>query len=100
MRPAGEVRTALLAASVALTTATSSPTLHELACHSKVGFLAARRTVDHMRRAGQLAIVRTRIVSYRNRPVAEYCPPARLVEIGVQRCVLRDVFASWSTPII
>ena len=99
MRPPGEVRDALLASAMALTTIARSPTLRELLNHSQVGRLAGRRTVDHMRRAGQLAIVRTRVVGYRNRPVAEYCPPAELVDVDGDRCVLRDVLASWSTPI-
>lgn len=100
MRPAGEVRQALLDAAKRLTTPERSPTLRELACHSQVGFMAARRTVDHMRRAGQLAVVRTRKVEYRNRPVAEYAPPAQLEALGVQRCALRDMFATWATPIV
>lgn len=100
MRPAGEVRQALLQAAEDLTTQERSPTLLELAAKSQVGFMAARRTVDNMRRAGALAIVRTRKVDYRNRPVAEYSPPAVLEELGVQRCALRDMFATWATPIV
>lgn len=100
MRPAGEVRQALLDAALTLSTPASSPTLLELAKHSQVGFMAARRTVDNMRRAGVLVVVRTRKVDYRNRPVAEYCPPTRLEAMGVQRCALRDVFATWRTPIV
>ncbi|APW38985.1 hypothetical protein RD110_18705 [Rhodoferax koreense] len=83
-----------------LTTPTSSPTLLELAHDAKVGFKDARVTVDNMRRAGVLVVVRTRVVSYRNRPVAEYCTPARLEVLGVKRCALRDAFASWATPIV
>ncbi len=100
MRPPGEVRQALFDSALALSTPTSSPTLLELAQHSQVGFLAARRTVDNMRRAGILVVVRTRKVDYRNRPVAEYCTPKRLEAMGVQRCALRDVFATWQTPIV
>jgi len=100
MRPAGEVRQALLDAALALTTPDRSPTLLELAAKSQVGFLAARRTVDNMRRAGVLAVVRTRRVEYRNRPVAEYAPRAKLEDLGVQCCALRDMFATWQTPIV
>ena len=100
MRPTGEVRQALFDAALALTTPARSPTLLELAQHSQVGFLAARRTVDNMRRAGVLVVVRTRKVDYRNRPVAEYCTPQRLEALGVQRCALRDAFASWQTPVV
>lgn len=100
MRPTGEVRQALLDAALALTTPERSPTLLELAAKSQVGFMAARRTVDNMRRAGALVVVRTRKVEYRNRPVAEYAPPDRLVQLGVQRCPLREMFATWRTPIV
>ena len=100
MRPAGDVRQALLDAALALTTPERSPTLLELAEKSQVGFLAARRTVDNMRRAGALVIVRSRVVPYRNRPVAEYSPPELLRELGVRQCPLREVFATWRTPIV
>ena len=100
MRPAGEVRQAIFEAVLALTTPERAPTLLELACHSQVGFLAARRTVDNMRRAGVLVVVRTRKVEYRNRPVAEYCTQQRLKALGVKRCALRDVVADWHTPIV
>lgn len=100
MRPAGEVRQALFESALALSTPTSSPTLLELALHSQVGFMAARCTVDNMRRAGVLVVVRSRKVEYRNRPVAEYCPPKRLEAMGVQRCALREVFGTWQTPIV
>ena len=100
MRPAGEVRQALLDAAHAMTTPDQSPTLLELATRSQVGFLAARRTIDNMRRAGVLVVVRTRKVDYRNRPVAEYSPPARLEALKVERMPLREMFATWSTPIV
>jgi hypothetical protein len=72
MRPAGEIRQVLLTAVGELTTPDRGPTLYELACHTKVGSEAARRTLDNMRRHGAVHIPRTRRVSYRNRPVAEY----------------------------
>lgn len=100
MRPVGEVRQVLLQAAEELTRPDCSPTLLELAKHAQVGFLAARRTVDNMRRAGVLVVVRSRKVDYRNRPVAEYSTPRKLDEIGVKRCALRDVFANWATPIV
>lgn len=74
MRPAGEVRQALLQACAALAQPERAPTMRELAAQACVGLKAAERTVDHMRRAGQVHIVRTRRVPYRNRPVAEYAP--------------------------
>ncbi len=75
-RPAGEVRRALLQAAVALSMGDKAPTLRELARKARVGQSAARVAVSNMRRAGSLVIVRKRHVKYRNRPVAEYAPPA------------------------
>ncbi|MBN8749509.1 MAG: hypothetical protein J0I65_18610 [Variovorax sp.] len=101
MRPPGEVRQALLDAALALTTRERSPTLMELACKSQVGFLAARRTVDNMRRAGALVIVRTRAVDYRPRPVAEYSPPDLVQALGIERQdVRKQMRATWATPIV
>lgn len=76
MRPAGEVRVALLNACSQLATPDRGPTLREMAAVACVGLDAARRTVSNMQRAGQLHAPRTRRVGYRNRPVAEYVPAA------------------------
>lgn len=73
MRPAGEVRAALLTACVELsTTSGQGATLRELAQRACVGLDSARRTINNMARAGQLCIAGERHVAYRNRPVAEY----------------------------
>ena len=72
MRPAGEVRAALLKAASDLHTPNQGPTLQELAARACVGYDAARRTVDNMCRSGALVIVRKRPVAYHSRPVAEY----------------------------
>lgn len=74
MRPAGEERQALLLAAQALAQPGRGATLQELAAQACVGLQAARRTVDNMRRAGQLTKLQERRVAYRNRPVAEYVP--------------------------
>lgn len=74
MRPAGEIRLALLQACVALATPEQAPTLREIAAYARVGLAAAEATVKNMRRAGVLRQVRVRRVAYRNRPVAEYVP--------------------------
>lgn len=74
MRPAGEVRLALLDACRQLATPDRAPTLREIAARACVGLDAATHTVKHMSRAKQLRIVRERRVDYRNRPVAEYEP--------------------------
>ena len=76
MRPAGEVRQALLNACTQLATPDRGPTLREMAAVACVGLQAARRTVENMSRAGLLHRVRDRKVEYRNRPVAEYVPAA------------------------
>ncbi|KQM68790.1 hypothetical protein [Xylophilus sp. Leaf220] len=76
MRPAGEVRQALLQAAGRLATEERAPTLAELAAEATVGYEAAMNTVKNMVRAGVLRIARQRPVDYRNRPVAEYVPAA------------------------
>ncbi|MNL62046.1 hypothetical protein D3C87_1860280 [compost metagenome] len=90
----------LLKAAEALTTKDKSPTLLEMACHAKVGFMDARRTVSNMNRARVLVVVRTRKVPYRNRPVAEYAPRQQTEALGIQRTPLLEMFASWATPIV
>ena len=72
MRPRSEEATALLHAALKLSAAGRGVTLAELAAHSQVGKAAARVLVSNFKRRGQLRIVGTRTVSYRNRPVAEY----------------------------
>lgn len=76
MRPAGEVRQALIQAARDVVADLGMPnrgaTLAELADRSCVGRDAARRCIDNMRRSGALQIVAQRRVDYRNRPVAEY----------------------------
>ena len=74
MRPAGEVRQALLQACVQLATPGQGVTLREMAHQAQVGLDAAAMTIKHMRRAGQIHIAGERRVDYRNRPVAEYVP--------------------------
>lgn len=76
MRPACEVRTALLNACSQLATPERGPTLREMAAVACVGLTAATHTVKNMSRAGQVRIARQRRVDYRNRPVAEYVPAA------------------------
>ncbi|WP_295378417.1 hypothetical protein [uncultured Pseudacidovorax sp.] len=100
MRPAGEVRQALLDAALALTTPERSPTQLELAMHAQVGFKAARATVQNMVRSRALVIVRLREVDYRPRPVAEYCPASRVRLTNVPKCELPRVFAAWATSMV
>lgn len=72
MRPASDVRKALIGAVQELETEAKGPTMRELAAKACVGYTAARRTLDNLRRAGVLEIPRGRKVHYRNAKVAEY----------------------------
>jgi hypothetical protein len=74
MRPAGEIRTLMLQTVRELTLPDQAPTLAELSARTQVGDKTARNTLSNLTRSGQLRIVRTRRVAYRNRPVAEYAP--------------------------
>ena len=95
MRPAGEIRRALLQACVALATPERGATLQELAAHACVGLDAARRTVANMTRSKQLCMARQRRVAYRNRPVAEYVPAGRVPVVPAGAGVLVHVLTSW-----
>lgn len=74
MRPAGEIREALLNSCRSLVTPERAPTLAEMAVHAQVGVDAARQTVANMKRHGVILKARERRVDYRNRPVHEYVP--------------------------
>lgn len=95
MRGPSEVRQALLKAAADLTTPERSPTLRELAAKAGVGQATARHVVNHMKRCGQLDIVREREVDYRNRPVSEYAPALPKVEAGQLGADLGNVLAGW-----
>lgn len=70
MRPAGDVRKALVDA----VQPAPGRTLQELADRACVGMDAARRTMDNLRRAGVVQRGPDKVVGYRNRPVATYLP--------------------------
>lgn len=81
MRPAGEVRQALMDATlqlvppeVMLDPQAPRPTLREIAYKACVGIDVATTTIKNMARSGRLRQVRTRRVDYCNKPVAEYEP--------------------------
>lgn len=96
MRPAGEVRQALLRAAEALAQPGQGPTLQELAAKACVGMAVARHTVGNMTRAGQLRkLPQGRRVAYRNRPVAEYAP-AQQVHQGEGFVDLGAVLQVWA----
>ena len=100
MRPAGEIRQALIQAAHALACSGRSPTLAELADKACVGRDAARMHIANIKRSGALRIVGERRVNYRNRPVAEYAPPKILSLEDVQAMtgasVLGDCMQSWT----
>lgn len=79
MRPAGEVRTALLDAARAAQQNGRGFTMRELAARACVGRAAARKTIENMVRAGVLQESGELPVEYRNRPVKLYDLPQSLV---------------------
>jgi hypothetical protein len=96
MRPAGEVRQALLKAAGELMTPEHGFTLQELAQRACVGYSAARRTIDNMTRSGQLVRAGERKVDYRNRPVAEYRPAWKTGADGAGFVGLGHLLAVWN----
>ena len=96
MRPAGEVRLALMNACVRLATPERGATLREMAAVACVGLKAATHTVKNMSRAGgQLCIARQRHVAYRNRPVAEYVPAGLMPDEQAGFADLGSVLRAW-----
>lgn len=79
MRPAGEIRMALLQAAADMAHIADGrergPTMQELAARAQVGVKAACTTVKNMTRSGALRVVDKRKVPHRNKPVAEYALP-------------------------
>lgn len=92
MRPAGEVRMALLGAALELVPPEARanpqaprPTLREIAHKACVGLDVASTTIKNMTRAGQLQQVRTRQVDYCNKPVAEYEPITAALDLDCRQ---------------
>ena len=94
MRPAGDVRRALLRSASAPAARGRGATLAELAAHANVGYAAARYTVSRLKTAGALQVARTRAVPQRRRPVAEYAP-ARPAHASRPHAALAGVCAAW-----
>jgi hypothetical protein len=98
MRPKGAVHLALLDAVEALATPDRGATLRELAHHTCVGTAAARLTLSNLLRSGAVEIARTRRVTYRNRPVAEYALPQPKEEVEpTAGGVLASALSAWHT---
>lgn len=97
MRPAGEVRQALLHACVQLAAPGRGVTLREMALQAQVGLDAAAMAIKNMRRAGQLRIAGERRVDYRNRPVAVYMPAVPAQQGQGKGCMsLANVLRVWA----
>jgi hypothetical protein len=79
MRPAGEIRVALLDAARSARQNGRGFTMRELAARACVGRAAARKTIENMVRAGVLLESGELPVEYRNRPVKLYALPQPLV---------------------
>lgn len=94
MRPASEIRHALLKAAHDLKAIGQPCTLRELASHAQVGTEAARRTVDNMRRAGQLVISGHCRMQHRNRPVALYAPAQETAAGFVDLAKVMNIWAN------
>ena len=94
MRPASEIRTALLQAAHHFQQQGQQPTLLELSRRAQVGIAAATTTVKNMTRSGQLQICGLRRVDYRNRPVAEYTPASQPIELQPAQ-VLQSAMSGW-----
>lgn len=95
MRPAGEVRHALLKAAHELRELGEQATLRNLAFRAQVGIKDATSTVKNMRRAGLLAVVGECPVDYRNKPVALY-EPAKANDQAPAYVDLNNVFLAWN----
>lgn len=99
MRPAGEIRRALLDACTALASGVQDPehgpSLREIAHRACVGLDAAQDTMKNMVRAGVVHRVNTRRVDYRNKPVAEYRPGAMTLAANDAVAALAGAVRAW-----
>lgn len=97
MRPAGDIRHALLRAAKDLQQQDKPITMRAMAHHAQVGLDAARRTVDNMRRAQQLVPAGECPVAYRSRPVVVYKLPDQPQQDAPAPYVdLAAVFTAWA----
>ena len=94
MRPAGDVRRALLFVACARFRPERGATQRELAEAAQVSYGTARDMVHWLHRSGVLRIVRTRRVPYRNRPVAEYAPAG--TGTAAAPCALTALMQAWA----
>ena len=74
MRPRGEIREALGAASLVLRAECRAATWRDLAECARVGYGAAKKTVENMASSGELIAVGTVRAAYARRPMVMYAP--------------------------
>ena len=97
MRPAGEIRQALESAAQALAAEHGSATWRDMAERAGVGFLAARRTVENMARAGALQPMGFEKRLHSRRWMTLYAPAANFATAATapNGCPLAGVLQSW-----
>lgn len=96
MRPPGQLRRRLRQVASTLTTDERAPTARELAGALQADPEDVCRTIDRMRRAGELVPVRPRSVGYRRGPVMEYAPRECVQAQGLGRWGLAAALAGWT----
>lgn len=96
MRPPGEIRQALGAAACALATECGGATWRDMAERAGVGYLAARRTVENMERAGALQPVGCEKRPHSRRWMTLYAPAANFATAATATgCPLAGVLRTW-----
>lgn len=94
MRPAGDIRLALLEA----VQERPGSTLRELAANAQVGVNAAKYSLANMKRSGCVRRGESRIVPHHNRPVATWFPAAandEPFELRSDSCELENALRRW-----
>ena len=96
MRPRGEERQALAkAAADALAAGCKGATWRDLAERARVGYQAARRAAENMRRAGDLEAVGTVTCAHSRRPMMLLAPRSAPPEPAALQC-LADAMRGWA----
>ena len=100
MRPAGEVRLALIQAAAEIVRELGQPnrgaTLAEMTARAQVGQQCARNLVPKIKQAGQLRVVHERRVAGRNRPVYEYAPAEQGATVHQGWADLGSALSAWA----
>ena len=99
MRPPGEVRMALARAAQQLATQRDGATWRDLAEAAQVGYLDARRTVEHMARAGGLVVIGVQKREHSRRWMNLYAPAVEAEELAepqAQHLDLEAITRAWA----